>query len=424
MKVLMYGWEFPPFISGGLGTACYGITKGLLENEVEVTFVLPTKKGKGIQSSIKILGADEIPLVGDILELGKRLKMLNVEFGASISPYSTSATLNKFYNKYNLNDKMTWVNGSILDFMGDYGENLLSEVMKYTLVSESLCYIEEFDVIHAHDWLTFPAGVRTKQLSGKPLVVHVHATEFDRCGNNINQEVYNIEKYGMENADKIIAVSYYTKRILEEHYGIDPDKIEVVHNAVNKERQIERYNISRNLEEKIVLFLGRVTMQKGPEYFIEAANLVLKEVKNVRFVMAGSGDMMPHMISRMAELKIADKFHFTGFLRGVDVEKMYAMSDLYVMPSVSEPFGITPFEALLYDVPIIISKQSGVSEILKHAIIIDFWDVQKLANNIIAVLKDEELSKNIVKNCMEELKNIEWHSAGSKLKNVYYSILN
>ena len=424
MKVLMFGWEFPPFISGGLGTACYGITKGLLENDVKVTFVLPTKKGKEITSPVKILGADEVPLIGDINELMNRIDIINaVSVPSSLSPYATAVHYSEQLKfNHSLKVRKNPIN-SILDFTGDYGDDLLTEVMSYGLVGESLYFYEEFDIIHAHDWLTYPAGVRTKQISGKPLIVHVHATEFDRSGNNINERVYNIEKYGMENADKVVAVSYYTKNIIINHYGIDQDKIEVVHNAVNKKKQFERYNIGKNLDDKIVLFLGRVTMQKGPDYFIEAANLVLKEIENVRFIMAGSGDLMPEMISRMAELKIADRFHFTGFLRGLDVERMYAMSDLYVMPSVSEPFGITPFEALLYDVPIIISKQSGVSEILKHAVVVDFWDIQKLANYIISILKNEDLAQEIVRNCKEEIQQVEWHSAGNRLKNIYSSVL-
>ncbi|MDY6934982.1 MAG: glycosyltransferase family 4 protein [Spirochaetota bacterium] len=419
MKVLMFGWEFPPFISGGLGTACFGITKGLIDNDVDITFVLPTKKGKGIANQIKVIGADEVPLVGDLRRIREHLKVINIKLLDSYSPYYTTIANGQHLKYLSSWGKMKEGQGSVLGFTGNYGENLLAEVMGYALVGESICYNHEFDIIHAHDWLTYLAGVQTKQVSGKPLVIHVHATEFDRSGDNINNDVYNIEKYGMDNADTIIAVSYYTKNIIVNHYGINPDKIEVVHNAVNKERQLERYGISKNLDEKIVLFLGRVTMQKGPDYFLEAANLVLKRAENVRFVMAGSGDLLPQMIQRMAEQRIADRFHFTGFLRGTDVERMYAMSDLYVMPSVSEPFGLSPFEALVYDVPIIISKQSGASEILKHAICVDFWDVNKLAESIVSILNYEELSREIVRECKEELKSVEWNTAGNRIKKIY-----
>jgi glycogen synthase len=235
--------------------------------------------------------------------------------------------------------------------------------------------------------------------------------------------VYNIERFGMENADKIVAVSFYTKSIITSRYGIHPDKVEVVHNAVSKEKNFEKFGIKKNFDEKIVLFLGRITMQKGPDYFVEAAHLVYKKLKNVRFVMAGSGDLMPRMITRMAELRMTDRFHFTGFLQGVNVEKMFAMSDLYVMPSVSEPFGISPFEALVYDVPIIISRQSGVAEILKNAIKIDFWDVNKMAEMIIMLLENEDVARDVVESSKMDIQNIGWDTAGFRLKNVYNSML-
>ncbi|RPJ09484.1 MAG: glycosyltransferase family 1 protein [Spirochaetaceae bacterium] len=282
----------------------------------------------------------------------------------------------------------------------------------------------DFDVIHAHDWLTMLAGLGAKRASGKPLILHIHATEYDRSGDNINSNIFNIEKYGMEQADRIIAVSYYTKNIITTKYGIDPHKVTVVHNAVEKNTQLSRLGIRKNLEEKYVLFLGRVTMQKGPDYFIEAANLVLQKNANVRFIMAGSGDMMPRLIERAAALKITDRFHFTGFLNNrAQVERMYAMSDLYVMPSVSEPFGITAFEALLYDVPIILSKQSGVSEVLRGAMKVDFWDVPKLASAIVTLLENEQLASEMVENCKNEIQSIHWNTAAQKLKNIYHSML-
>lgn len=433
----MLGWEFPPFISGGLGNACYGITTGLIKNGVQVLFVIPTRRGQQISQDIQVYGADEIPLLNPRVKTTFRrkgdakrtLEWLEYSPELEISPYYTSPELMHSHqidltvplsktarNKY-------LAEGALLEFTGNYGKNLLSEVRKFELVAQSIGLLEKFDLIHAHDWFTYPAGVRARQVSGKPLIVHVHATEFDRSGENMNREVYNIEKYGMEQADKIIAVSFYTRNIITKYYGIDPAKIEVVHNAVNKDRQLERYSIKKNFDEKIVLFLGRVTMQKGPEYFLEAANIVLKKMDNVRFVMAGSGDMLPRMIVRMAQLRIADKFHFTGFLRGIQVEKMYALSDLYVMPSVSEPFGLTPFEALLYDVPIIISRQSGAAELLKNAIKLDFWDVDKLAATISNIIQSKEMANDIVERCQEEIKDIGWYNAGRRIKDIYQKLL-
>ncbi len=440
MKVLMFGWEFPPFISGGLGSACLGITRGLISNDVDLTFVIPTRRDRDISNTIRIIGADEIPLFKNKVALDKawtglmkRLKFYGVETEQAISPYLTSdykilseeerEELNYFASREDIDDELEGTSNRPFAFTGGYGENLMEEVIKYGLVGKYISRVEDFDIIHAHDWLTYVAGVQAKQASGKPLVVHVHATEFDRSGENMNTSVYDIEKYGMEVADRIVAVSFYTKNIITKYYNISPDKIDVVHNAISKEKQIERLNIKKNFDEKIVLSLGRVTMQKGPEYFLEAANLVLKKLKNVRFVMAGSGDLLPHIITRMAALKIADKFHFTGNLRGIKVEEMYAMSDLYVMPSVSEPFGLTPFEALLYDVPIIISKQSGAAEVLKNAVTVDFWDVRKLADTIIAILEDENLARAIVERCQDEMKHIEWNNAGRKLKEIYETLL-
>jgi len=226
----------------------------------------------------------------------------------------------------------------------------------------------------------------------------------------------------MENADKIIAVSYYTKNIIVSRYGIAPEKVEVVHNAVDKTRKLEAFGLKKKEGEKIVLFMGRITMQKGPDYFVEAAYRVYRKNKNVRFVMAGTGDMLPRMILRMAKLRMLDRFHFTGFLKGLDVERMYAMSDVYVMPSVSEPFGIAPFEALLYDVPIIISKQSGISEVLPHALKIDFWDINKMAELILLLIENEQIAKDIADKCKDDMKNIGWDNAGNKIKQIYESI--
>jgi glycosyltransferase involved in cell wall biosynthesis len=431
----MFGWEFPPFISGGLGIACHGITRGLVNNGVDVTFVLPTRRGQTITDlNVRILAADEIVLSQDFaLVHGEEKELIQAAVlkGAPLSPYYTGQTeqqtVTRVYRErlVDLQKKVkNFTRAGLMEFTGNYGRNLMREVSQYGMVGDFLGATEEFDVIHAHDWLTCLAGVAAKQASGKPLVMHVHATEFDRSGDHVNQDVYNIERYGMEQADKVIAVSHYTKNILVRRYSLPPDKVEVVHNAVDKERFITSIGIQRPLKEKIVLFLGRVTMQKGPDYFIEAANLVLQRMKNVRFVMAGAGDMLPRMITRMASLKIADKFHFTGFLHGASVEKMYALCDLYVMPSVSEPFGISAFEALLYDVPVILSKHAGVAEVLKGAYLVDFWDVNKLAASIVLLLQNESLAREVVARCQSDMEHIGWNHAGYRIQNVYQSLLS
>ena len=430
MRVLMFGWEFPPFISGGLGTASYGISKGLVNNKVDLTFVMPTRRGMKFDTEIKILAADEVHTIeryNKIITTLKKYDTKTITKSFTIAPYFTKEEYIEHFNTHHdlvYLQKVIQSQKGLLQFSGNYGKNLMDEVYRYGIIGEIIGFGDSFDIIHAHDWLTFYAGVAAKRSSGKPLVVHVHATEFDRSGENVNQSVYDIERYGMENADKIIAVSYFTKNIITSRYGIDPDKVEVVHNAVDKNRRLDAYGIKKNVDEKVVLFLGRITMQKGPDYFLEAAYRVYKKHKNVRFVMAGSGDMLPRMITRMASLRMLDRFHFTGFLKGIDVERMYALSDLYVMPSVSEPFGIAPFEALLYDVPIIISRQSGVAEVLKNAIKVDFWDVNKMAEMILMLIDNDKVAEEMAAKCKEDMANIGWDNAGLKIKNVYKSVLN
>jgi glycosyltransferase involved in cell wall biosynthesis len=295
----------------------------------------------------------------------------------------------------------------------------MSEVMRYASAAGSIAKKVSFDIIHVHDWLTMLAGVEAKRISGKPLIVHAHALEFDRSGDNINKAVYDIEKYGMENADRVIAVSHYTKDTIIQKYGIDPAKVTVIHNAVTKDLVPYNSQYKRMGKDKVVLFLGRITFQKGPDYFVEAAAKVLAHSDNVRFVMAGSGDMAPKMIERIAELKLGRKFHFTGFLKGQEVEQMYRESDVYVMPSVSEPFGISPLEAMRYDVPVIISKTSGVAEVLSSALKVDFWDIDELAGKILAVLNHKSLRDELVARGSVELKTIQWDNAAARLTEVY-----
>jgi len=300
----------------------------------------------------------------------------------------------------------------------------MTEVSRYALVAEVIATKQSFDIIHAHDWLTYPAGITAKKASGKPLVIHVHATEFDRSGENINQYVFEIEKMGMEVADKIIAVSNYTRNIIIERYGIDPEKVFTVHNAVDfQDTSEEKGEFKKAVNEKIVTFLGRITFQKGPDYFVEAAAKIIEKNKNVRFVMAGRGDMMNKMIRRVAKLGISNKFHFAGFLQGDDVNRMFAMSDVYVMPSVSEPFGISPLEAMSSNVPVIISKQSGVAEILTHALKVDFWDIDAIGDSIYGLLCYEGLSKMFAKYGRDEVYNLKWENAAHKVKTIYETLI-
>jgi glycosyltransferase involved in cell wall biosynthesis len=427
MKVLMFGWEFPPHIAGGLGTACYGLTKGLAKNDVDVMFVMPHASGDEDQSAVRILNASDIEVFADVKDIEAFWKRISfLEIGSNLIPYIGPEEFEIMVNdslKSSREKSQSVHFGNKYNFSGKYGSNLMEEVARYALVAASIAMQQDFDVIHAHDWLTYPAGIAAKKMSGKPLVIHVHATEFDRSGENVNQQVYTIERKGMLEADRIITVSNLTRNIVINRYGIDPEKVITVHNAVDFQGY-SSMDVERGVKEKVVTFLGRVTYQKGPEYFIEAAAKVLKSYQNVRFVMAGSGDMLNRSIRRVAKLGISTKFHFTGFLRGADVQRMFAYSDVYVMPSVSEPFGISPLEAMRSNVPTIISKQSGVAEVLKHAIKVDFWDVNALADAIHALLVYSALSKMAVRCGLEEVNSLKWDNAAFYIKKVYNSAVS
>jgi len=426
MKVLMFGWEFPPHITGGLGTACFGLTKGLLKNGVEVLFVVPKAYGDENQQAVRLIDASDVSIdFSDKLYQEYWKQLTYIEIGSNLIPYvgEDEFITMTAHNELDKTDEHTSVFSKKYAFSGKYGKNLMEEVTRYALVASSIASSQNFDVIHAHDWLTYPAGIAAKKISGKPLVVHMHATEFDRSGENVNQNVYDIERKGMEAADAVITVSNYTRDIVINRYGINPEKVFTVHNAVEYYGDDKIFE-GKSVKEKVVTFLGRVTFQKGPDYFVEAAKRVLDKDKNVRFVMAGSGDMLNRMILRVAQLGISTHFHFTGFLQGDDVERMFALSDVYVMPSVSEPFGISPLEAMRSEVPVVISKQSGVSEVLKYAIKIDFWDIDAMADAIYGLLHYDALSDMFRKYGKVEVINLKWDNAALRVKEVYSKLID
>jgi glycosyltransferase involved in cell wall biosynthesis len=451
MRVLMFGWEFPPHISGGLGTACFGLTRGLAFHGVDVIFVVPKAYGDEDQTSVRLLGASQIPVkkrsyqftnatLEEFIKTGSTSsrELLYIEIGSRLVPYLSPEEFGHSIRERLLHGDTTWVERNFpeipeaasytevlgtIDFTGKYGPDLIQEVSNYAIVAAEVAIEQEFDVIHAHDWLTYPAGIAAKNATGKPLVVHVHATEFDRTGENYNTVVYEIEKSGMMAADLVIAVSNLTRSIVIERYGINPSKVVTVYNAVEPVGDKKQVHVQKNIDEKVVTFLGRITYQKGPEYFMEAAYKVLQHSDNVRFVMAGSGDLLRKMIRYAARLGITEKFHFTDFLKGPDVDYMFALSDVYVMPSVSEPFGISPLEAMRSNVPVIISKQSGVSEILRHAIKIDFWDVDAMADAIYGLISYDALSALFREYGKEEVESLKWENAALHLKNQYVQLI-
>lgn len=378
--------------------ACQGLSRALSESGVEVIFVLPKKVST--DESFRFVFADNVFITVRTVD-------------ALLTPYVTS-------EQY----------GSVVRQMGStiYGNNLFEEVMRYAMRAKDIALKEEFDVIHAHDWLSFPAGIEAKRVTGKPLVVHVHATEFDRGGGGINQEVYTVEKAGMDAADKVITVSDFTKNLVMEHYGIPAEKISVVHNGIESKDYPAKNEDDFGIEAlkkagyKIVLFVGRLTLQKGPDYFLYAAKRILEYNPKTMFVIAGSGDMEGKIMQMAAELNLSKNILFVGFLRGESLSRVYHSADVFVMPSVSEPFGITPLESLLHGTPVIMSKQSGASEVILHAMKMDFWDVDEMADKVLSVIEHPCLKQEMSKNGTVEVTSCSWDKAASKLHSVYKEV--
>jgi len=425
MKVLMFGWEFPPHISGGLGTACYGLTKGLASfKDIELTLVVPKTWGDEDQSNVTLLGAGEVPVVLKQIQFDdSQSKIAYYELKSELIPYLGTSEF------YELKSKVTSGEKRLIEitsegkfvFSGDYGPTLFQEIKNYAQVAETLAIELDFDVIHVHDWMTFPAGIAAQQISGKPLVVHIHSTEFDRSGQHVNPAICSIEKDGLLAANQIIAVSNRTRNVLIENYHIEPEKITTVYNAVEPVNFNEKPKKSGN--KKTVTFLGRITMQKGPEYFLETANLVLQKMGNVHFIMAGKGDLRDSMVKRAAELNISDYISFPGFIQDTEVPSLFLQSDVFMMPSVSEPFGIVTLEAMQAGIPVIISKQSGVSEILENAIKIDYWDVQEMANALLELLSNRNLYDRLRKNGKKEASQVLWENSAAQIRQIYVNLL-
>ena len=452
MKILMFGWEFPPHISGGLGTACFGLTGSLAKKDTQILFVIPKTDDETIEEGLQIISASNVRIPinsivihklrhsdlleeGEIFKITSNLRVVGIDSG--LAPYTTQHVLSDDVSLSNWNYQFPEPSkGPSFDlktskskdqatvryqFSGSYGPNLLEEVEQYGLVGAQIARQETFDIIHAHDWLTYKAGIAAKKISGKPLVVHVHATEFDRAGENVDGQIFKMEREGMEAADHVIAVSRWTKNIIVSKYSIPADKIKVVHNGALPANKIE--NIQRPpIGKPIITFLGRITFQKGPVYFVEAAAKVLSKFPDVHFVMAGSGDLLPEMIERAARLRIASHFHFTGFLKGEKVDRLWSVTNIYAMPSVSEPFGISPLEAVQAGVPVIISNQSGVAEVMRHVVKVDFWNVEALADAMCNILKYKSLSNALRSKSKEGISTITWEAAADKIKNLYHEL--
>lgn len=389
-RVLMYGWEFPPHTIGGLGNVTYNLCNALAKLGIKITLILPVK---GESNNLKIIATSSVSVKG--------IKSL-------LSPYLDEKI---YQEQYLLNEDEAKI----------YAKNLKEEIDRFTKRGVEIAKREKFNLIHCHDWMTFPAGILTKEFSGKPLILHVHTTELDRSCGGHNPFVYELELNAFKKADKIIAVSEYTKNKIMKGYGTSSDKIEVVHNAINFKGVEKNKPYNR---KKIILYLGRLSMHKGPDYFIKAAKKVLGYKKDVLFVVAGSGELLPELIDLACNLGIGDKILFTGRLKDEEVKKIYESADLYVLPSVSEPFGITALEAASKGVPVIVSKNSGVKEVLKHCIQVDFWDIEEIANKIISVMKYHPIKEEITSNAYRELEKISWSKQASEVINIYNHLIN
>jgi glycogen synthase len=427
MKVLMFGWEYPPHISGGLGTACYHISRNLSEmDDIDLTVVLPKIYGDEDSSFTRLISAENVEIPATSGCMRTKLHLTAEEAVRLNSAYLSPAQYKKelktlLDKKLKYNKSFSGANPVKTTFTGKYGETLFEEILSYSDVGEALGKTEDFNVIHAHDWLTFPAGIAAKTISGKPLIAHVHATEYDRCGDRPgNPQILSIEKQGFDAADKIITVSDFTKNILVSRYNVKKNKIETVHNGVSFSMQ--HPDTRRMSGMKTVTFLGRITMQKGPEYFVRAAGKLLKRAPEVRFVMAGTGEMLQEMIKLVARMNISDRFFFTGFVNADEVRQLFSISDIYVMPSVSEPFGITPLEAASAGVPVIISRQSGVAEVLKYAVKVNYWDTEALADAMYGLLYRRTFSDTVKKRENEEIPFLNWRSSAEKIRKIYYEV--
>lgn len=426
MKVLMYGWEFPPKISGGLGVACYSIVKGLAKKNINVTIVLPQSVDNYISDKVSVVGCEALDADADISALQKlfNLDLKRINLGSLLHPYISAKEYDEKLKQLeaqnksiaakskvaeNLKDipELHTVHHENIHITGKYGSNLFAEVLQYAVVAGSAAATVDHDVIHAHDWLTVLAGVEAKKISHKPLVFHVHALEHDRSGDSVDVRIFAIEKYGLEQADKIVAVSEYTKKTIVEKYGISPDKIEVIYNGTELQ-ETQDQPLKKSKRNKMVLFLGRLAHQKGPQYFVQVAKKILDNRKDVHFVIAGTGGLMPELVHYVAKNKLGRYVHFTGFLDKKRVDRLYRLADVYVMPSISEPFGLSCLEALSHDVPVVISKQSGVSEVLQHVVKVDFWDINEMANKILALIDFKALKKVSMTHTAKQLPKLTW----------------
>lgn len=426
IRVLKLGWEFPPLINGGLGVACLGLSRALSKH-VDLTVVVPRSAPDAGFDGFELRGLNNL----SIEQLQKVEGKYQYESFAQVrnvpiflDPYDTSGTSLDILERTEGGEvTFSETTRQQLDSfkIGElYGPDLGNKVVEFSKIAAKLAMLEDFDVIHAHDWMTFLAGVEVKKATGKPLIVHVHASQYDRAGADARGWIYDLEKYGMEQADRVIPVSNYTGDIVTGHYGIDPKKVRPVHNGADP---VDVFITKKKFPEKLVLFLGRLTAQKGPEFFLEIASKVLEKNRDVRFVVAGTGEKLRPLIETGAFRGLGGHFHFTGFLNKEKVNDLLSMTDVYCMPSVSEPFGLSALEAAQFGIPAVISKQSGVAEVLQGALVADFWDVELMAKHINDLLTDDEMRDKVVEQAKLDIAASTWDAAAVKVFEIYRELV-
>lgn len=413
LKVLFLTWEFPPLITGGLGMACYGMVRALLEQGVEIVLVLPAEKPCFFEMK-RLEDADLLPgsvYEEDSGEWHSAKSIVDMEewhstkFVMDMEARSGAETLldaNEWHRK------------------NPYQSNALSPSRYRALIEVVIPHVD-FDIIHAHDWLTFEAGLCTKEVTGRPLVCHVHSTEYDRACGQGNERIHQFERIGLELADRIIAVSRFTASAVHDYYGIHPNMIWVIHNAYFLEES--ESSIERLFDEPVVLFMGRMTCQKGPDIFLEVARRVLSRFPGVRFIMAGKGDMLHNLIHRSAYYGMKNRIIFTGFLNRAEVDTVLSISDILIAPSVSDPFNITVLEAMRRGLAVLVSRQSGVTEVIRHVLTADHWDADVMSHQIVSLLKNPARIKRLSAQGKAEAEQISWYDAALKLKEVYGELL-
>ena len=400
MRVLTFGWEFPPVKTGGLGVACQGLTRELCDEGIEVLFVLPrTQKTEGSAQS-------------RFADIDKNIQIREIE--SPLVPYQSSGTSFAYYDA--------------LTKQKLFSRSLIEEVHRYAHQASIIASQENFDLIHAHDWTSYLAGLAAKAVSGKPLIVHVHATSYDQAASdNVDPEIFAIEERAFREADKVVTVSALTKNLIVTKHGANPDKVEVIHNGCDTHEPPRYQPVLAELKaqgKKIVLYHGRITIQKGVDYFVNAARRVVDVNPDVVFVISGSGDMERQIMHQVGAMALSRHVIFAGALWDEERDRMYQTADLVVMPSVSEPFGLVPLESIQHGTASLITKQSGVAEVLTHVLKVDFWDIEEMANKIVAALRYEQMNGQLVREGKKEIVKLSWRNAADKVKNLYQNLTN